>query len=113
MKQVPADRDVTVEGMRADTASPWPEPEDELDLDDYDDEIRLPITLTPAQRADLRAVLDRDLLDGGRDNTLRIAKQWADGARVPWPRLRRELQVNGGYCDCEIIFNVITDEDPP
>jgi hypothetical protein len=40
------------------------------------------------------------------DGTLRAAQEWAQGARVDWPRLRRELEDNGGYCDCEVVLNV-------
>jgi hypothetical protein len=40
------------------------------------------------------------------DGTLRAAQEWAHGAGVGWPRLRRELEENGGYCDCEVVLNV-------
>jgi hypothetical protein len=40
------------------------------------------------------------------DGTLRAARQWAQGAEVDWPRLRRELEENGGFCDCEVVLNV-------
>lgn len=41
------------------------------------------------------------------DGTLRVAQEWAQGAEVDWPRLRRELEDNGGYCDCEVVLNVL------
>ena len=40
------------------------------------------------------------------DGTLGAARQWADAAGVDWPRLRRELEENGGFCDCEVVLNV-------
>ncbi|WP_147254780.1 DUF2695 domain-containing protein [Pseudonocardia hierapolitana] len=40
------------------------------------------------------------------DGTLRAAREWAQRAGVDWPRLRRELEENGGYCDCEVVLNV-------
>jgi uncharacterized protein DUF2695 len=40
------------------------------------------------------------------DGTLSAAQEWARGAGVHWPRLRRELEENGGFCDCEVVLNV-------
>jgi hypothetical protein len=40
------------------------------------------------------------------DGTLRAAREWAQRAGVDWRRLRRELEENGGYCDCEVVLNV-------
>jgi hypothetical protein len=40
------------------------------------------------------------------DGTLSGAQEWARGAGVHWPRLRRELEENGGFCDCEVVLNV-------
>jgi hypothetical protein len=40
------------------------------------------------------------------DGTLRGAQEWARSAGVGWPRLRRELEEHGGYCDCEVVLNV-------
>ncbi|MBC8090580.1 MAG: DUF2695 domain-containing protein [Pseudonocardia sp.] len=91
--------------------SPWPD--DDFDLYDEDHEPRVPVTLTPTQQADLVAALDHALRADGCDNTLRAAERWAHAARVPsWARLRRELEGNGGYCDCEILFTVFPDLPP-
>jgi Protein of unknown function (DUF2695) len=40
------------------------------------------------------------------DGTLSAAREWAERAGVHWPPLRRELEENGGYCDCEVVLNV-------
>jgi hypothetical protein len=40
------------------------------------------------------------------DGTLRAAQEWAQRAGVDWPRLRRELEENGGYCDCEVVRGI-------
>lgn len=88
--------------------TPWPDRDDEFDLDDDPYE---PLTLTPPQQAALVAELDRALRADGCDNTLRAARRWAEAVPVPWPRLCRELQANGGYCDCEVLFNVFPEAD--
>lgn len=93
--------------------SPWPDPDDELDLDGDDPyETRVPITLTAPQQTDLVRALDRALRAGGCDNTLRAAQRWAEEAPVSWPRLQRELEANGGFCDCEILFNAFPGAAP-
>lgn len=40
------------------------------------------------------------------DGTLSAAQEWARGAGLAWPRVRRELEENGGFCDCEVVLNV-------
>ena len=40
------------------------------------------------------------------DGTLSAAQEWAQRVGVDWPPLRRELEENGGYCDCEVVLNV-------
>lgn len=56
--------------------------------------------------------LGRALRTDGCDDTLRAAQRWADAVRVPWARLQRELEGNGGHCDCEILFDVFPGTDP-
>jgi hypothetical protein len=29
---------------------------------------------------------------------------------VRWPPLRRQLEANGGFCDCEVLLNVLEAE---
>lgn len=77
--------------------------------DDWWDEVdeQAPVVnLTSVQQVALVVAVDASLQERGCDNTLRAAQHWAEGAGVDWPRLRVELQGNGGYCDCEILFNV-------
>src|SRR2546425_779444 len=74
--------------------------------DDLDDlELDCPeLSLSLEQQAALA-----DAVVGRRrscDGTLRAAREWARGAGVDWPPLRRELEENGGYCDCEVVLNV-------
>jgi Protein of unknown function (DUF2695). len=102
---------VTVVGMNLLFGDP--DPSDSFDLHE-DDELRWSspaLGLTPAQQAALAAAVDTGLRRNGCDNTLRAAQQWAADAGVNWPRLRSRLRGNGGYCDCEIVFNVLPSED--
>ncbi|MFC4948395.1 DUF2695 domain-containing protein [Pseudonocardia sp. GCM10023141] len=80
-------------------------------FDDDDGAARTAVTLTPTQIGDLVAALDTALAARGCDNTLRGARLWAVGAHVPWPRLKGELEDNGGFCDCEVLFNVFPDPE--
>lgn len=85
---------------------------DDFDDDLWADERELPraLDLAPAQRAELAAAVQDGLRRDGCDNTLRAAQQWASRAGVPWARLREQLTDNGGYCDCEVLFNVLDAE---
>ena len=42
----------------------------------------------------------------GCDNTLRWAERWREQQAPSYPWLVRWLRSNGGFCDCEAIFNV-------
>ena len=82
---------------------PWRERDEPTELEDMEFErpglglsLEQQVALSMAVAAQLRSC----------DGTLRGAQQWAHGAGVDWPRLRRELEDNGGYCDCEVVFNV-------
>ncbi|SON62146.1 hypothetical protein MSIMFI_03667 [Mycobacterium simulans] len=44
------------------------------------------------------------------DHSPRHAQRWAESRGIDWPELQRELREFGGYCDCEILFNVEPDE---
>lgn len=89
------------------------EDEDELDLDPaWDDQRRPALTLAPAQQAALFAAVEAGLQAEGCDNTLRAARQWAEGAGVAWSPLQGQLEGNGGYCDCEVLLNVAPAEEP-
>jgi hypothetical protein len=88
---------------------------DYLEYDGWSDDVDQPaLTLTAEQQTALVAAIDRSLDEHGCDNTLRAAKQWAVSAGVDWSTLQAQLEGNGGYCDCEVLFNVIVapDDEP-
>jgi hypothetical protein len=80
------------------------------DLPWYDDDLvdlepdRPELALPPEQQAALAAAVQQRRRSC--DGTLRAAREWAQQAGVDWPRLRRELEDNGGYCDCEVVRGV-------
>jgi Protein of unknown function (DUF2695) len=81
----------------------------ELDeLDDYDEpEPERPrLTLSLEQQVALSQAVAAQLQGQPCDGTLRGAAQWAAGSGIEWRRLRRELEENGGYCDCEVLLNI-------
>ena len=78
------------------------------DDDSYDDEMpRAPLPLKPAQTASLVRAIDVGLAERGCDNTLRAAHAWARREKVRWSWLRNVLEERGGFCDCEVLFNVV------
>jgi Protein of unknown function (DUF2695) len=86
--------------------------EDEHLPDGYDDEIPLgPLPLEPARRASLAWAIDHGLREHGCDNTLLAARTWAVREKVPWGRLQIQLEERGGYCDCEVLLNVLKPPD--
>ena len=96
----------------------WPDPDDDLDddLDDFLDDAppRPPLTaVTPAQAAELFATVEAAVTATGCDNTLRTAQRWAADRGLRWSRLRTELEGYGGFCDCEILFNVAPEPEQP
>jgi hypothetical protein len=82
--------------------------EDEYLPDEYDDEVpRAFLALQPAQQASLARAIDVGLRGHGCDGTLRIAQAWARREKVPWEPLRDALGDRGGFCDCEVVMNVL------
>jgi Protein of unknown function (DUF2695) len=81
------------------------------------DHVRLPIT--EHMYNDLMHHLRVHLSETGCDNTLRHAEAWAQGLGVTWARhmgvtwvrLRSALHSAGGYCDCEVLMNVVDASD--
>jgi hypothetical protein len=69
--------------------------------------------LDAAQRRALGAAVRAGLRGAGCDNTLRAAQHWAAGAGSEWPSLRERLESNGGYCDCELLLNVLQPDPEP
>jgi hypothetical protein len=89
--------------------SPYGDEYDAYEYDDgFDDEVpRAPLPLEPAQTRSLAAAIDAILAARGCDNTLRSAMAWARQEKVRWGWLRNELEQRGGFCDCEVLFNVV------
>jgi Protein of unknown function (DUF2695) len=92
-----------------------------LHMDDYeisdqlfDADERPPATpglpLDAQQRTALVAAVEAGLRREGCDNTLRSAQRWARSAGLHWPPLRSQLEDNGGFCDCEVLLNVLVEE---
>jgi hypothetical protein len=78
--------------------------QDHDELDDVDELERPGLSLSLEQQAALATAVEAHLRTC--DGTLRGARQWAQSAGVDWPVLQRELEDNGGYCDCETVLNV-------
>ena len=82
--------------------------EDDYLSDEYDDEVpSAPLALAPGQRASLARALEIGLQERGCDTTLRVAEAWARREKVPWEPLRDGLGDRGGFCDCEVVMNVL------
>lgn len=62
------------------------------------------ISTAPGERECLPCYLNRMLAAVCCNNQLRWAEIW--GRQNKARGLRRWLQSNGGYCDCEVLFNV-------
>ncbi|MGQ0630013.1 MAG: DUF2695 domain-containing protein [Sporichthyaceae bacterium] len=71
----------------------------------------------PLDRECLTCYLLRMLGEFGCDNTLRWAEQWRGRNAPRATALAKRLQSRGGYCDCEVLYNVYPhllpeDDDP-
>ncbi len=61
----------------------------------------------------LRCYVDRMVLSHGCDTSLRFTRRWLDESSFTNPRrLLRWFQSSGGYCDCEVLMNVLPDHWP-
>ena len=60
----------------------------------------------PASADDIRNLFD--YIDTGEacDNTLRRTTEFIQMKGLDLDRILRWLKENGGYCDCEVVFNV-------
>jgi hypothetical protein len=86
----------------------YPEPEMPYDHPNVDEPPpRRPLGLEPGQVASLVHAIDAGLREHGCDNTLRAAKAWARREKVRWAWLRDQLEDRGGFCDCEVLMNVV------
>lgn len=77
---------------------------------DLGDEPGPPAGVSPVQAASLAAAVDGRLRTRGCDHSLRAARDWAVAQGLRWADLRTRLEGNGGYCDCEVLLNVIPPE---
>lgn len=80
--------------------------EDDLLWDDDDTGPPPPLPPSPAQQAALATAIDDGLRAHGCDNTLRAAQSWTTRAGLDWNGVHAGLQGRGGFCDCEVLFNV-------
>ncbi|MFH2047417.1 MAG: DUF2695 domain-containing protein [Pseudomonadota bacterium] len=55
--------------------------------------------------------LESRLEQSGCNHTLRFAMEWASNHHINKDDLLDVLEANGGHCDCEVTFNVVTDQD--
>lgn len=61
----------------------------------------------------LRCYVDRMVDAHGCDTSLRFTQKWLANSSVTNPRrLLRWFQRNGGYCDCEVLMNVLPEHWP-
>ena len=68
---------------------------------------------TPARGECLRCYVDRMVGSHGCDTSLRFTRRWLDNSSFTNPqRLLRWFESSGGYCDCEVLMNVLPDHWP-
>lgn len=79
-----------------------------MDVPDVEQSLRtLSGALTAVQPAEcLCCYLVRMLEQFGCDGGHRFTKRWRDVQRRTVPGLIRRLEGRGGFCDCEVVFNV-------
>jgi Protein of unknown function (DUF2695) len=93
--------DTLYDGVPYEELDDWSDPDDEPP--------RRPLPLQPAQLIALARAIDAGLRAHGCDNTLRAARAWARREKVRWRWLRAALEDRGGFCDCEVVLNVVDD----
>jgi len=88
---------------------------DPRDGDPWEDEREVApvLELDAVQRTELAAAVQAGLCRDGCDNTLRAAQRWATGAGLRWAPLQEQLAGNGGFCDCEVLVNVLPPPTEP
>lgn len=64
--------------------------------------------ISPGQLNELGGFLERELAASPCDHTRRLTEQWLSAAGVKnIPRVLRSLGNQGGFCDCEVLANVV------
>lgn len=67
----------------------------------------------PATGECLRCYVDRMVGSRGCDTSLRFTQRWlAESSFTNPQRLLRWFESSGGYCDCEVLMNVLPDHWP-
>ena len=67
----------------------------------------------PEQGECLRCYVDRMVGSRGCDTSLRFTRRWLECSSYTNPaRLLRWFESSGGYCDCEVLMNVLPDHWP-
>ncbi len=66
---------------------------------------RAKLRLADEQMQALFDMLNAALFAQACDHTLRLVQQWADEHAVDFEALAAWCRDNGGYCDCEVLFN--------
>lgn len=66
------------------------------------------LKLTPAQLEELGEHIRARLSESGCDHSLRFSEEWFQTANVgKTAALKEALRNQGGYCDCEVLNNVV------
>ena len=73
-------------------------------------EARKQMCLAESGLRELLDFLDAVLSDTGCDHSLTHTQRWAKTKKIDFDRLRASLENFGGFCDCEVIYNVDPDE---
>ena len=61
----------------------------------------------------LRCYVDRMVSSRGCDTSVRFTRRWLERSSYTNPeRLLRWFESSGGYCDCEVLMNVLPDHWP-
>jgi hypothetical protein len=81
----------------------------DFDAEGYVSALRKELT-APRDRECLTCYVSRMLGEFGCDTTLRWAGLWRDACAPRATALERRLSRHGGFCDCEIAFNVYPDQ---
>ncbi len=65
--------------------------------------------LNEEQKQDLYEFLDTECATLLCDHTLKLTKRWIqeNGLEDREEEIIEYLEENGGYCDCEVVFNVL------
>jgi hypothetical protein len=69
------------------------------------------LELTPEQLNSLGKYLDEKLNECECNHTLAFTKEWIDGnlPKSKKSKIIKAIQGKGGFCDCEVLFNVVRD----